>query len=72
VSLQDTGEGSHCIMVDRPSNAFSLLRDPDTERKIFEKVFNRELAVFDNRLSSQGCIEKMVQLHHDLTNRSGD
>mmetsp|Transcript_13445 Transcript_13445/g.17033 ORF Transcript_13445/g.17033 Transcript_13445/m.17033 type:complete len:140 (-) Transcript_13445:3578-3997(-) len=42
VSLQDTGEGTHCLLVDCPSNAFCLIKDQEIERNIFEKIYNRD------------------------------
>ncbi len=61
--MQDTGEGAHCIMVDKPSNAFKLIKDSDVEKNIFEKVINKENANINDRILDQGRLEKMLQLH---------
>ena len=68
------------MLVDRPSNAFSLIKDQDIERNIFEKIYNRDHAAIDERVLNQGRVEKMLQLHqettsselgHRLTNKTG-
>ena len=59
VSLQDTGEGSHCLMIDRPSNAFQLIKDESIERNIFEKVFNKENANLDDKITNSGSVTQL-------------
>jgi len=42
-------------MVDKPSNAFLMLKDHDIEKNIFEKVFNKEFANLNDRVLNKGC-----------------
>ena len=55
------------MLVDRPSNAFSLIKDQEIERNIFEKIYNRDQATIDDRVLNQGRVEKMLQLHQEST-----
>lgn len=41
-------------MVDKPSNAFLMLKDHDIEKNIFEKVFNKEFANLNDRVLNKG------------------
>ena len=54
VSLQDTGEGSHCLMVDKPSNALNLITDSKLEKNIFEQIYNRDCASLDGMIKNNG------------------
>ena len=70
--MQDTGEGTHCLMTDRPSNAFVLIKDGDVEKNIFDQVLNKEFAILDDRILNSGRVEKMLQMYHESASRSSD
>ena len=73
VTMQDTGEGAHCIMVDKPSNAFKQIKDNDVEKNIFEKVYSKDHANINDRILDQGRLEKMLQLHQEsMTSQSSE
>ena len=42
-------------MVDKPSNAFLMIKDHEIEKNIFEKVYNKDFANIDDRILSKGC-----------------
>ena len=71
-SLQDTGEGSRCILVDKPSNGFLLIDDLEVERNIFEKIYNKEYACMNDQILNQGKIDKIIQVYQESVSRSSD
>ena len=38
-------------MIDRPSNAFEFFDDPDLEKQIFKRVYNREDRSIDDYIN---------------------
>jgi hypothetical protein len=38
-------------MIDKPSNSFEFIEDPDLEKRIFKRVYNREDRSIDDYIS---------------------
>lgn len=52
-------------MVDKPSNAFLMIKEQDVEKNIFEKVHNKEHANLDERIINKGRIDRVLQIYQE-------
>ena len=59
--LQNTGECSHSLMMDRPSNSFEFIEDPELEKRIFKRVYNREDRSIDDYINQQSSYNKFIR-----------
>ena len=59
-------------MVDRPSNAFTMLKNDEVEKNIYEQVMNKEFAHLDDRILNLGRVDKMLQMFQESASRSSD
>ena len=59
-------------MVDKPSNAFLMIKEQDVEKNIFEKVHNKEHANLDERIINKGRIDRVLQIYQEQTSRSSE
>ena len=49
-------------MIDRPSNSFEFIEDPDLEKRIFKRVYNREDRSIDDYISQQSNYNKFLHI----------
>ena len=58
-------------MMDRPSNAFVMIKDNEIEKNIYEQVLNKEFAHLDDKILP-GRVERLLQMYQDSASRSSD
>ena len=48
-------------MIDRPSNSFEFIEDPELEKRIFKRVYNREDRSIDDYINQQSSYNKFIR-----------
>lgn len=58
-------------MVDRPSNAFQMIKDVDCEKKIYEKVMYKEAAFLEDKILNTNFLLKQSTEQSQSTSDKG-